>query len=178
MLINHLQNTSCPITQAAMVRTARARVRQVTGRMNCASDLNTYASQVFKVSKEHSAANPLQREAELATQKAVAIQNQPENIAASVIFKGMSYFKIHGKRVSPRIYGMYNRYGNWTDVHVRLVKKNIGGSNFLWLRTNDKIELTSEWFVARYARHLVSAETLSELDDLLSPQNTHLTQAA
>jgi hypothetical protein len=46
-----------------------------------------------------------------------------------------------------------------TLVHKRIIEKGFGGKNFLWLRDQNKLELTSEWFIARHAPELVNAET-------------------
>jgi hypothetical protein len=64
---------------------------------------------------------------------------------------------------------MYNRYGSWTLVHKRIIEKGFGGKNFLWLRDQNKLELTSEWFIARHAPELVNAETRAALNALLAP---------
>ncbi|EGG28250.1 hypothetical protein IMCC3088_640 [Aequoribacter fuscus] len=39
----------------------------------------------------------------------------------------------------------------------------------MWLRDQNKLELTSEWFIARHAPELVNAETRAALNALLAP---------
>ena len=57
-------------------------------------------------------------------------------------------------------------------------EKGFGGKSFLWLRSQNKLELTSEWFIARHAPELVSAETLAALNALLSSDEKAFAKAA
>lgn len=168
MIIKKLNKLTSTTEQNAAVATARINVLKTINNCNDADMLMSIAERTFANSRKHKAARPLQREAEIATQKAVAIRNEPEHVAETVMRDGCAFFRSQGKRISSRIFGMRNRHGSWTAVHARLVSKNFGGDNFLWLKANHKLELTSEWFVARHARHLVSAEVAAELDNLLA----------
>ena len=168
MLIERLNNETCPIAQAAIVSNSRAVARKIISRKVCPNELLSYGAKLYEISKQHPAANSLQREAELATQAAVAIKSQPEYIAWAVISGGCEFFKASGKcPPKGRLTQMYNRYGSWAQVHKRLIEKGFGGRNFLWLRSQNKLELTSEWFIARHAPELVSVETLAALNALL-----------
>jgi hypothetical protein len=170
MLIKKLNATSDAITQAAIVSTSRASARKAISKMSCPNTLLSYSARLYRISKEHRAANSLQREAELATQKATEIRSQPEYVAWTVIEDGCAFFKSNG-RCPPkgRLTQMYNRYGSWALVHKRIIEKGFGGKNFLWLRDQNKLELTSEWFIARHAPELVNAETRAALNALLAP---------
>lgn len=173
MLISRLHNTESTIAQANAVSKSRVLARKIINNLTNPDKLLAYAARIYKISKQHPAANSLQREAEFATQKAIHIQNQPENVATQVIFDGIKFFKQNGKRSSPRLFAMYNRYESWTKVHVRLLTMGIGGKNFQWLRDSNMLHLTSEWFVATHARHLASPEQLNELEALLSSSGSN-----
>lgn len=179
MLIENLNKTTCPIAQAALVSKFRADARRRIEKMATVHELMLYAERLYRTSKQHSAANSLQREAELATQRAVDISSHPEHVAQQVIQDGTDYFVAQGKRPPKgRLTQMYNRYGSWALVHKRLVEKGFGGANFLWLKSQNKIELTSEWFIARHASHLVSAEMLAALEALLAADSPLCAKAA
>ena len=170
MLIKKLNATTDAITQAALVSISRERARQAVSKMVCPNKLLSHSARLYRISKEHPAANSLQREAELATQKAIEIRSRPEYVAWTVIKDGCSFFKSNG-RCPPkgRLTQMHNRYGSWTLVHKRIIEKGFGGKNFLWLPDQNKLELTSEWFIARHAPELVNAETRAALNALLAP---------
>jgi len=174
MLIKKLNDTTNALTQAALVSISRERAREAVSKMICPNTLLNYSARLYRISKEHPAANSLQREAELATQKAIKICSQSEYVARTVIEDGCAFFKSNG-RCPPkgRLTQMYNRYGSWTLVHKRIIEKGFGGKNFLWLRDQNKLELTSEWFIARHAPELVNAETRAALNALLAtPANS------
>ncbi|MDZ7643239.1 MAG: hypothetical protein U5K76_02765 [Woeseiaceae bacterium] len=128
----------------------------------------SYSEKLFDLSKQHPAANSLQKEAEIATQKSIDIQSQPEHVAMTVVRDGAAFLRRQGKSPNNRLYTMRNRYGSWTAVHVHSVNKGFGGEKFEWLCLQNKMEFTSEWFVARFARHFVSEEMLIALDNLLA----------
>ena len=175
MFINKLNNTKCPVAQAAIVSNSRALARKVIKNMDCPKELLSYSKRVYDISKQHPAANSLQREAEYATAKALEISSQPEHVARTLVEDGCAFFRANGK-VPPagRLTQMYNHYGSWALVHKRVIEKGFGGENFHWLRSHKKLELTSEWFIARHAPELVSAETLAALNALLaSPEPMH-----
>ena len=179
MLIENLNKTTCPIAQAALVSKVRADARRNIKKMATERELMLYSERLYQASKEHFAANSLQREAELATQRAVEISSQPEYVAQQVMQDGIEYFVANGKRPPKgRLTQMYNRYGSWTLVHKRLVEKGFGGVNFCWLKSQNMIELTSEWFIARHATHLVSAEMLAALEALLADEMPLYAKAA
>jgi hypothetical protein len=179
MLIEKLNNESCPIAQAAIVSKSRAIARKIISGKACPNELLSYSAKLYKISKQHPAANSLQREAEQATQAAIDIKSQPEYVAWTVIDDGCAFFKANGKcPPKGRLTQMYNRYGSWTLVHKRLIEKGFGGKNFLWLRSQNKLELTSEWFIARHAPELVFAETLAALNALLSSEEQDYAKAA
>ena len=179
MLIQKLINEICPIAQAAIVSKSRASARTIIGRMTCPNELLSYSAKLYSVSKQHPAANSLQREAELATQKSIEICSQPEYMAWAVITDGCDFFKANGKcPPKGRLTQMYSRYGSWRLVHKRLIAKGFGGKNFLWLRSQNKLELTSEWFIARHAPELVTAETLLALNVLLASDEKAHAKAA
>lgn len=168
MLINKLNTETCRGGQAATISKARSLAREIIKNQTCPSQLLRYSERLYELSKQHPAANSLQKEAEAATQKSVDIQSQPEHVAVTVIRDGAAFLRQHGRHPNNRLLAMRDRYGSWTAVHVRLIQNGFGGKNFQWLRSRNKLELTSEWFVARFARHLVSADTLFALDTLLS----------
>ena len=179
MLIQKLINEICPIAQAAIVSKSRALARTIIGSMTCPNKLLSYSAKLYSISKQHPAANSLQREAELATQKSIEICSQPEYMAWAVITDGCDFFKANGKcPPKGRLTQMYSRYGSWRLVHKRLIAKGFGGKNFLWLRSQNKLELTSEWFIARHAPELVTAETLSALNVLLASDEKAIAKAA
>jgi hypothetical protein len=179
MLIEKLNNESCPIAQAAIVSKSRAIARKIISGKACPNELLSYSAKLYKISKQHPAANSLQREAEQATQAAIDIKSQPEYVAWTVIDDGCAFFKANGKcPPKGRLTQMYNRYGSWALVHKRLIEKGFGGKNFLWLQSQNKLELTSEWFIARHAPELVSAETLAALNALLSSEEQDYAKAA
>ena len=93
MLIKKLNATTDAITQAALVSISRERARQAVSKMVCPNKLLSYSARLYRISKEHPAANSLQREAELATQKAIEIRSRPEYVAWTVIEDGCSFFK-------------------------------------------------------------------------------------
>ena len=95
MLIEKLNNETCPIAQAAIVSNSRAVARKIISRKVCPNELLSYGAKLYEISKQHPAANSLQREAELATQAAVAIKSQPEYIAWAVISGGCEFFNIN-----------------------------------------------------------------------------------
>jgi len=76
MLIKKLNATTDAITQAALVSISRERARQAVSKMVCPNKLLSYSARLYRISKEHPAANSLQREAELATQKAIEIRSR------------------------------------------------------------------------------------------------------
>lgn len=168
MLIKKLNKLNKTSDKISAVAAARIAVRKTIANTNDADALMRVAVRTYADSRKHPLTRPLQREAELATQKAVALRNEPEHVAASVMLDGAAFFRANNKRISSRLFAMKNRYGNWTAVHARLVSNNAGGDNFKWLKANNKLELTSEWFVARHARNLVSANVAAELDSLLA----------
>jgi hypothetical protein len=179
MLIQKLINEICPIAQATIVSKSRALARTIIGDMTCPNELLSYSTKLYNISKQHPAANSLQREAELATQKSIEICSQPEYMAWAVITDGCDFFKANGKcPPKGRLTQMYSRYGSWRLVHKRLIAKGFGGKNFLWLRSQNKLELTSEWFIARHAPELVTAETLSALNVLLASDEKAIAKAA
>ena len=179
MLIKKLNNESCPIAQAAIVSKSRTVARKIISSKACPIELLSYSAKLYKISKQHPAANSLQREAEQATQAAIAIKSQPEYVAWTVIDDGCAFFKANGKcPPKGRLTQMYKRYGSWALVHKRLIEKGFGGKNFLWLQSQNKLELSSEWFIARHAPELVSSETLAALNALLSSEEQAYTKAA
>ena len=179
MLIQKLINEICPIAQAAIVSKSRATARNTINKESCPNKLFSFAKKLYATSKEHPASNSLQREAELATQKAIEISSQPEYMAWAAITDGCDFFKANGKcPPKGRLTQMYSRYGSWRLVHKRLIAKGFGGKNFLWLRSQNKLELTSEWFIARHAPELVTAETLSALNVLLASDEKAIAKAA
>lgn len=97
MLIKKLNATTDAITQAALVSISRERARQAVSKMVCPNKLLSYSARLYRISKEHPAANSLQREAELATQKAIEIRSRPEYVAWTVIEDGCSFFKSNGR---------------------------------------------------------------------------------
>lgn len=169
MLIEKLRNETCSVAQAARVSASRSNARKCINNMESTSELMLFAKRLYHTSKQHPAANSLQREAELATQRAVEISSQPEVVAQQVVQDGIDYFEQHG-RIPPkgRMTQMHQRYGSWSLVHKRLVEKEFGGANFWWLRSQNKVELTSEWFIARHASNLVPAEMRAALEALLA----------
>jgi hypothetical protein len=179
MLIDKLNKETCPVAQAAIVSKSRTLARKIISKKVCPNELLSYATKLHKVSKQHPAANSLQREAERATQAAVAIKSQPEYVAWTVITDGCEFFKANGKcPPKGRLTQMYKRFGSWALVHKRLIEKGFGGKNFLWLKSQNKLELTSEWFIARHASHLVSAEMLAALEALLTDETPLYAKAA
>lgn len=178
MFMKKLQQTKCPIAQAALVSKARANVQRLIAKMQCPNDLLAYSQRVYAHSKLHPAANALQQDAQAATQKAVAIQAKPEHMAKTIVREGAAVFRKHGKHPNYRLYQMYNRYGSWTMVHKRLIETGFGGKNFVWLSSQNKLQLTSEWFIARHAPELVCAETLAALNALLSSDERSFSKAA
>lgn len=168
MLINDLNKTNSTVAQAARVSRARAGARKLIADMTCPNELLRYSERLYTISKQHFAANSLQREAELATQKSIEITNKPEHVAWTVIRDGADYFRKQGKCPNYRLYQMRERYGSWTLVHKRLIEKGFGGDSLQWLRSENKVELTSEWFIARHAPELVSPEMLDALNQLLA----------
>ena len=179
MLIEKLNKETCPVAQAAIVSKGRALARRIISSRACANELLSYSAKLYRMSKQHPAANSLQIEAEQATQAAIKLQSEPEYVAGTVITDGCDFFKANGKcPPKGRLTQMYNLYGSWTLVHKRLIEKRFGGKNFQWLRSQNKLELTSEWFIARHAPELVSAETLAALNTLLSFDATAVAKAA
>ena len=168
MFMKKLQQTNCPIAQAALVSEARANAQRIIAKMQCPNDLLAYSQRVYAHSKQHPEANALQQDAQAATQKAVAIQAQPEHMAKTIVREGAAMFRKHGKHPNYRLHQMFSRYGSWSAVHARLVSNSIGGESFEWLRSKGQLHLTSEWFVARHASHLVSADVRAQLDNLLA----------
>jgi hypothetical protein len=179
MLTNKLNNETCPIAQAAIVSKSRALARKTISGIGCPNELLSYSVKLYKISKQHPAANSLQREAERATQKSVEICSQSEYMAWTVVSDGCDFIKANGKcPPKGRLTQMYERYGSWTMVPKRRIKKGFGGKNFIWLRSQNKLELTSEWFIARHAPELVPAETLAALNALLVSDEKSLAKAA
>ena len=141
MLIEKLNKETCPIAQAAIVSNSRALARKIISSKVCPNELLSYGAKLYKISKQHPAANSLQREAERATQAAVAIKSQPEYVAWTVITDGCEFFKANGKcPPKGRLTQMYNRYGSWTLVHKRHIEKG-----FVGVRTSCGCAAKTSW---------------------------------
>lgn len=168
MLIKKLNKLTKTSDKISAVEAARIAVRKTIAKSKDADALMRVAVRTYADSRKHPLARPLQREAELATTRAIELQYDSEELAKSVMEGGKAFFIKHGKRISNRLYTMKNKRGSWSAVHARLVSLNAGGENFKWLKANNKTELTSEWFIAQHARHLVTDEVAENLDMLLA----------
>lgn len=172
MIINKLQNEKNAAEQKTLVTVARSNVRNIIAKLNCAVELKNYSDKIYRLSKQHPKANPIQREAELALQKAISIESQPEYIAKQVFVDGHQYLRANGKRSGySRICQMFTRYGSWTAAHVKIVNERCDSDSFQLLKSSNKLALTSEWFIARHARSSVSKEKLAVIDNLLAAED-------
>ena len=162
MLLDRLERVADPVAQDLMVAMARASVRKSISEMSCPKKLLGYSERVYQISKQHPAANPLQREAQLATDKAMEISGQVEYVAQEVINAGHQAVG----RVSPRVQGMRKRWGD-AQTLVRIVTKGAGGESWTRLVEAGKKHLTAEHFVATHCRDRVAPELLGRLDLML-----------
>ena len=162
MLLDRLERIADPVAQDLMVAMARASVRKSISEMSCPKKLLGYSERVYQISKQHPAANPLQREAQLATDKAMEISGQVEYVAQEVINAGHQAVG----RISGRVEQMRKRWGD-AQTLVRIVTKSAGGESWTRLVEAGKKHLTAEHFVATHCRDRVAPELLGRLDLML-----------